>query len=50
MLKAENKATQNQYFAVKIIVIILTGILVFRFFQLQVYQYDKFSRSRHESA
>ena len=43
MLKAENKTTQNQYFAVKIIVIILTGILVFRFFQLQVYQYDKFS-------
>ncbi len=44
MLKAENKATQNQYFAVKIIVIILTGILIFRFFQLQVYQYDKFSQ------
>jgi penicillin-binding protein 2 len=44
VLKAENKATQNQYFAVKIIIIILTGILVFRFFHLQVYQYDKFSR------
>ena len=44
MLKADNIASIRQYYLAVLITICLISILVIRFFQLQVLDYDQYSK------